>query len=649
MIPFEAPSRGAARTSALRGLRILGVLILMAQLAAERLSAQVPQILNYQGRVVVDGTNFTGLGEFKFALVDSAGSTTFWSNDGTSLGGSEPAKAVPVAVAKGLYSAGLGDTLLTNMRSLPADVFETSDVRLRVWFNDGVHGFQRLTPDQRVASVGYALQAQSVPDGSITAQKLAPGLMTAGGLDSQVTTLSNRLSALEARVSQLESSVPNLNSQVNGFSTRLSTVETQVNQLETSVPDLNSQVSDFSSRLDQDEATLNQVAGGVAAAGLTAASTDPQDPRLIASGFTLFTSLAAPAWETSTASGAPSPSLRSAWVWTGNALLVWGGALVSGGDAASGAAYRPDLDQWQPISTLNAPTGRERHSVVWSGSEMMVWGGIASGAYLNTGSRYNPGSQAWSAISTNGAPSPRAGQVAVWTGQRMFIWGGQDENGLLGDGALYDPATDQWTPLNLPNAPSPRTGAVAVWAGGRLILWGGQDEHGPLNTGAELLFDGSGQPTTWVSTSLVNAPSPRTGQAEVWTGQKLLIWGGIGSGGLLGGGAAYYPLANLWSAISSTGAPSARRDQAGIWSGSEMLIFGGETAGGTANDGAAYDPVANTWRPLSGAGNPQARSAAAAVWSGTELIVFGGVSNGTTLSSLQRLNPQPTWYLYRKQ
>jgi len=32
--------------------------------------AQVPGIINYQGRVVVNGTNFTGTGQFKFALVD---------------------------------------------------------------------------------------------------------------------------------------------------------------------------------------------------------------------------------------------------------------------------------------------------------------------------------------------------------------------------------------------------------------------------------------------------------------------------------------------------------------------------------------------------------------------------------------------------
>src|SRR5437868_1757186 len=54
----------------------------------------VPGIINYQGRVMVNGTNLTGTGRFKFALVNATGTTTFWSNDGTSVNGSEPASTV---------------------------------------------------------------------------------------------------------------------------------------------------------------------------------------------------------------------------------------------------------------------------------------------------------------------------------------------------------------------------------------------------------------------------------------------------------------------------------------------------------------------------------------------------------------------------
>jgi hypothetical protein len=233
--------------------------------------AQVPQLLNYQGRIAVNGTNFTGTGQFKFALIsagtnasvqatasgivsygflvhitvnnggsgystppavtvtDSTGtgatanaqisggvvtnvvmtsngsgystlptvtiaappqqnvSTSFWSNDGTSNAGGQPATSVPLSVTKGLYSVLLGDTSLPNMATLPANVFANPGVWLRVWFNDGITGFQQLTPDQRLAAVGYAILAGTVPDGSITAGKIAAGAVGSTQLAPNLT------------------------------------------------------------------------------------------------------------------------------------------------------------------------------------------------------------------------------------------------------------------------------------------------------------------------------------------------------------------------------------------------------------------------------------------------------------------------------
>src|SRR6202042_3653814 len=123
-------------------LAIAGVLVALCS----TLPAQVPQIMNYQGRVVVGSTNFDGTGQFKFALVNAAGTTTYWSNDGTSSAGSQPTHAVSLTVTKGLYSVLLGDTTIANMSSaIPATVFVNSDVRLRVWFNDGTNGSQLLS------------------------------------------------------------------------------------------------------------------------------------------------------------------------------------------------------------------------------------------------------------------------------------------------------------------------------------------------------------------------------------------------------------------------------------------------------------------------------------------------------------------------
>jgi hypothetical protein len=183
-LPMKLPSIPSLKMAALAN-------VALGTLAFSSLHAQVPQMLNYQGRVAVDTVNFDGSGSFKFALVNTDGTTSYWSNDGTSTVGNEPATSVSLPVTKGLYSVLLG----ANMKPIPNTVFANPDVRLRVWFDDGINGLQLLTPDQRIAAVGYAMVASSVPDGAITSAKLAPGAVSneqlASGLTLGGTTTGN--------------------------------------------------------------------------------------------------------------------------------------------------------------------------------------------------------------------------------------------------------------------------------------------------------------------------------------------------------------------------------------------------------------------------------------------------------------------------
>ena len=177
--------------------RLLSLLSASALLAACANAQLPPQMINYQGRVSVGGTNFQGSGAFKFALVGPGGTPTFWSNNGTSVNGSEPSASVALPVANGLYSVQLGDASVPNMGAVPPSVFDNPDVRLRVWFNDGISGSQLLTPDQRITSVGYAMMAGNVPDGAITASKLAPGAINSTNLTANSVTseqLANTIS-----------------------------------------------------------------------------------------------------------------------------------------------------------------------------------------------------------------------------------------------------------------------------------------------------------------------------------------------------------------------------------------------------------------------------------------------------------------------
>ncbi len=154
----------------------------------------VPPVLNYAGQVAVNGGAFEGTGQFKFALVDADGKVTYWSNDETSVGGLEPQVAVQVSVNGGLYSILLGNTAIQGMNALDPAIFQQySDLKLRVWFSDGVNGFQQLSPDRPFASVPYAFSAGSapIPQGSIHHSMLSIALRS--DLNSSIKNITREI------------------------------------------------------------------------------------------------------------------------------------------------------------------------------------------------------------------------------------------------------------------------------------------------------------------------------------------------------------------------------------------------------------------------------------------------------------------------
>lgn len=190
-----------------------------------------------------------------------------------------------------------------------------------------------------------------------------------------------------------------------------------------------------------------------------------------------------------------------------------------------------------------------------------------------------------------------------------------------------------------PSAGSPRlvheaatTGAAVTGARGPNCA-GTPPGCGSGPDGARALADG-----TW---SLL-PPGPlgrRTGQASVWTGRQLLIWGGASSSGPvssyhqvpLADGAAYDPVSRHWSALPA-GPLSARSGSAAAWAGDEAVFWGGERSTGVVgqpaylSDGAAYDPARLAWSRL--AASPlTARSGAQAFWTGSQVILLGGRSS----------------------
>ncbi len=142
-------------------------------------ASDVPAQINHQGVVSVDGARFTGQGQFKFAIVDPDTGNNVWTNDGSNVEPptqtGEPTDGVTLPVTDGVYSVALGAAPMT---AVSPGLFADGNLVLRVWFNDGTHDWQQLSPDHTLSAVPYAM---TVADGSVTASKLAANVGVPSG------------------------------------------------------------------------------------------------------------------------------------------------------------------------------------------------------------------------------------------------------------------------------------------------------------------------------------------------------------------------------------------------------------------------------------------------------------------------------------
>jgi hypothetical protein len=313
---------------------------------------------------------------------------------------------------------------------------------------------------------------------------------------------------------------------------------------------------------------------------------------------------------------APLPA-RSAHVgvWTGDELVVWGGADRGGDVYGDGAAYSPAADTWRVLAP--APLApRELAAAAWTGTELVVYGGVgADGEPLADGAVWEPSANAWTPLPP--APLlPRLNPLAVWTGAEVLVWGGvtdgEDtvEGGAVSrDGAAYDVAARAWRAL--PDAPLGFTLSSAAWTGEAMLVWGGHEAQA---------YDRATD--TWEV--LPAAPLTAVGpQQVVWTGREAVMTGRFVEGAVPQPpvALAFRPDQRRWRVLPP--APTDERAlHAAVWTGDDLLVWGGTDDGQPRADGAALDVGARTWQRLADAPLPP-MVRPAAVWTGEELLVWG--------------------------
>ena len=141
----------------------------------------------------------------------------------------------------------------------------------------------------------------------------------------------------------------------------------------------------------------------------------------------------------------------------------------------------------------------------------------------------------------------------------MIIWGGYDGSPLP-NGKIYDPTNNSWASINSTNAPQSGTKHSAIWTGSKMIIFGGDNSPNSCK-----IYDP--QTDVWVTGSSTNAPF-LFGHTAVWTGSKMIVFGGNTiSGGI------YDPLTDSWDSDPITLTDYTASTHTAVWTGEEMIIF----------------------------------------------------------------------------
>lgn len=136
--------------------------LFLCMISVPAVRADVPALINYQGRLTASGTPLSGAYVITFSLYETAESgSAAWS------------ETHEVEVVDGIFSV-----LLGSVADFPQGLFSAADA---LYLGIRVAGETELRPRQRLASAPYAIHAETVstlPAGSVGSAQLAEGSVT---------------------------------------------------------------------------------------------------------------------------------------------------------------------------------------------------------------------------------------------------------------------------------------------------------------------------------------------------------------------------------------------------------------------------------------------------------------------------------------
>ncbi|MBT3982754.1 MAG: hypothetical protein HOE90_15450, partial [Bacteriovoracaceae bacterium] len=254
--------------------------------------------------------------------------------------------------------------------------------------------------------------------------------------------------------------------------------------------------------------------------------------------------------------GAPTQRYYHGSLWTGSAMLVWGGCTnrysnTNGCDANAevndGMVFMPSgvgAGSWNGLddgADPNKPNARYFPKMSWapelgSQGKIILWGGSTDSTNTatlleeTTGAVYDLAAAAdakWSPINQTGSPNAGGRNISLnfWDGTYFYIWGGlQSEAAGVADLYRYNPGGNTWSTVGedvgIAHKRTDQSAGAYTGAGdGRIILFGGRSTSSANNTKATTIYAIDGTPPPMITLQYPNdsAVSVNTG-SEIKTG-----------------------------------------------------------------------------------------------------------------------------------
>ena len=457
-----------------------------------------------------------------------------------------------------------GKTITASYRYTDGSISGALATGSQHWMAISVDGLTQGTR-QRVLAVPFALNSQraeianSIPDGTVTANKLADGaLRDASAREGNVIMTAQKRPDLEAE----------------GFV--------------------------LAGSLDLTTSQKGSVLPGLGQGGYTAVWTGTEmivleKSELMGSRYNPVTD----AWATISSTGAPGISDSQTAVWSGTEMIVCGRAYNEGTGSyeISGGRYNPVTNSWATISSTGAPQFSYIHTAVWTGNEMIVFGRVYSEITSSEefgGGRYNPVTDTWTTISSTEAPARPTGYIAVWTGTEMIILPAESDISFGSIfGYRYNPVTNTWAEISSTDSPTLGGNLSAVWTGNEMIVSGNSNMSVGYKIGGSRYNPVT---NTWAEISSRSLPNfgvysiDATSLPPVWTGTEMIIFGpddGVQFNQLLLGG-RYNPASDTWNVMSNPNFSEKwdsenNTELKAFWTGSNIILFSGASPSNPAS------------------------------------------------------------------